>query len=90
MSKKRGRKSKQASESTTAPAVDRTPPWRIIYSRAADGSSPVLDFLDSDKKRRRIYSGGGFAADDQLTARKAGASSSSPELAQPMLAAASR
>jgi hypothetical protein len=47
VSKKRGRKSKQASESTTAPVVDRTPPWRIIYSRAADGSSPALDFLAS-------------------------------------------
>jgi hypothetical protein len=47
VSKGRGRKSKQASQRRAAPVVDRTPPWRIIYYRAADGRSPALDFLDS-------------------------------------------
>ncbi|MGB0096780.1 MAG: hypothetical protein WBP81_30100 [Solirubrobacteraceae bacterium] len=47
MTKGRDRKSKKADAGATAPTVDRTPPWRIIYSRAADGSSPALDFLDS-------------------------------------------
>jgi hypothetical protein len=27
-------------------AVDRTPPWTVVYFRASDGSAPALDFLD--------------------------------------------
>lgn len=26
--------------------VDRTPPWKIVYHMAADGSVPAIDFLD--------------------------------------------
>jgi hypothetical protein len=47
VSKKRGRKSKQVSESGAAPVVDRAPPWSVIYYRAADGTVPALDFIDS-------------------------------------------
>ena len=47
MSKKGSRKSKQVTESTTAPVVDRAPPWSVIYYRAANGTVPAFDFLDS-------------------------------------------
>ena len=47
MSKGRARKSKRASESGAGSTVDRTPPWSIIYYRAAGGTVPALDFLDS-------------------------------------------
>ena len=47
MSKGRARKSKRASESGAGSAVDRTPPWSIIYYRAAGGTVPALDFLES-------------------------------------------
>lgn len=47
MSKGRARKSKRASESGAGSTLDRTPPWSIIYYRAAGGTVPALDFLDS-------------------------------------------
>jgi hypothetical protein len=47
VSKKGGRKSKQVRESGAAPVVHRAPPWSVIYYRAADGTVPALDFIDS-------------------------------------------
>lgn len=47
MSKGRASKSKQASERGAARAVDRTPPWSIVYYRASAGTVPALNFLDS-------------------------------------------
>jgi hypothetical protein len=47
VSKGRARKSKRASESGAGSTLDRTPPWSIIYYRAAGGTVPALDFLDS-------------------------------------------
>jgi hypothetical protein len=46
VSKRRSRSPRQTSERTATPAVDRTPPWSIVYYGDADGHTPALDFLD--------------------------------------------
>jgi hypothetical protein len=41
----RGRRVKRPG-GAAPPAVDRTPPWHVIYYKAADGHVPGLEFLD--------------------------------------------
>jgi hypothetical protein len=46
MSSGRGKRAKRRAEPVPVPAVDRTPPWSVIYYRAGDGTVPALEFLD--------------------------------------------
>jgi hypothetical protein len=38
---------RSATEANDPPRVDRTPPWAVVYYKAADGSIPALEFLDA-------------------------------------------
>jgi hypothetical protein len=42
----RGRRAKRPAPQPSPPAVDRSPPWNVVYYKAADGNVPALDFLD--------------------------------------------
>ena len=41
------RRAKHPRQPTPAPAIDRSPPWGIVYHEQADGRCPSLEFLDS-------------------------------------------
>jgi hypothetical protein len=47
MSNGRGRRAKRWAASASVPAIDRTPPWSVIYYRSSDGTVPALEFLDA-------------------------------------------
>ncbi len=40
------RPARQRAEAASVAAVDRTPPWNVIYYQASDGTVPGLAFLD--------------------------------------------
>lgn len=42
----RGKRTKRPAQPDLASAVDRTPPWEVIYYQASDGTAPALGFLD--------------------------------------------
>jgi hypothetical protein len=42
----RGKRAKRPAPQASAPPVDRTPPWDVIYYQAPDGTVPALAFLD--------------------------------------------
>jgi hypothetical protein len=46
MSNGRGKRAKLRAALATVPAIDRTPPWRVVYYEASDGTVPALEFLD--------------------------------------------
>lgn len=46
MSNGRGKRAKRSAPQASAPPVDRTPPWDVIYYQAPDGTVPALEFLD--------------------------------------------
>lgn len=46
MSKQRRRRATERSR-TSAPPIDRNPPWNILYYQTVDGCCPAVDFLDS-------------------------------------------
>lgn len=41
------RRAKRQRQRTPAAAIDRSPPWAIVYYEQADGRCPSLEFLDS-------------------------------------------
>lgn len=47
MSNRRKRRGKQPHQRALAPAIDRSPPWDIIYYEASNDRCPGLEFLDS-------------------------------------------
>ena len=46
MSNGGGKRAKRRAAPVPVPAVDRTPPWSVVYYRASDGTVPALEFLD--------------------------------------------
>jgi hypothetical protein len=47
MTNGRGKRAgKRRAEAASVPAIDRVPPWSVIYYRAGDGTVPALEFLD--------------------------------------------
>jgi hypothetical protein len=46
MSNGGGKRAKRRAALVPVPAVDRTPPWGVIYYRASDGTVPAVEFLD--------------------------------------------
>ncbi|MGO9753114.1 MAG: hypothetical protein ACLP8S_33905 [Solirubrobacteraceae bacterium] len=47
MRNRRGKRgAKRQAAPVPVPAVDRTPPWSVIYYQASDGTVPALEFLD--------------------------------------------
>lgn len=46
MTNGRQKRAKPRARTVTVPAVDRTPPWDVIYCQASDGGVPALEFLD--------------------------------------------
>lgn len=47
MSNGRGKRAKRRTAPASVPAVDRTPPWSVVYYEASDGTVPALEFLDA-------------------------------------------
>jgi hypothetical protein len=46
MSNGRGKRAKLRAAPAPVLAVDRTPPWSVVYYKASDGTVPALEFLD--------------------------------------------
>lgn len=46
MPNRRGKRPKRQVAPVEVQAVDRTPPWSVIYCQASDGTVPALEFLD--------------------------------------------
>lgn len=46
MPTRRGKRPKRQVTPVEVEAVDRTPPWSVIYYQASDGTVPALEFLD--------------------------------------------